>query len=569
MLSADLVISEFMASNDTTINDGFGEDSDWIEIHNQGDQSLDLTGYHLTDDHDNLEKWTFPSVTIQPDEYLVIFASGEDTTDPLGYLHTNFRLSAGGEYVALTGPDLLIISEYGENGAEYPPQITDVSYGLGFGTLLDDTTQVEWLIPTDGSLGLDWTSPSFDAAASGFQTGLAAIGYENSPSSSTSYEPYISTEVPSGTTTVYVRHEFEVGDTSQLGTLDLHVQYDDGFIVYLNGQRVLDQNAPSNPVWNSIATSSHNDGDAIQGVTFSLSAHLGLVHNGTNTIAFHALNRPSSSDYLFVPKLVGDESTLVRNFLARPTPGQSNSETIHSGPVINDVIAAPNSPLAGQPVLVTAEVLPVGQSVNRASVELVYRRMFDDEVAVRMFDNGVGPDSVADDGIYSAVIPGSVMNTGEMVRWYVTAEDVEGTDSRAPRFADPTNSAEYYGLVVQDPTTSTDLPTLFWFVEDTNAAETRAGTRASIMLNGQFYDNVAVDLHGQSTAGPEFLKKSFDFDANSGEKFRYEDDTVRVSDFNLLTNYADQTKLRQPLAYEMNRQAGVPTLNAFPISVHR
>ena len=75
MLTADLVISEFMASNDTTINDGFGEDSDWIEIHNHGDQSLDLSGYHLTDDPDNLEKWTFPSVVIQPDEYLVVFLS--------------------------------------------------------------------------------------------------------------------------------------------------------------------------------------------------------------------------------------------------------------------------------------------------------------------------------------------------------------------------------------------------------------------------------------------------------------------------------------------------------------
>ena len=137
-------------------------------------------------------------------------------------------------------------------------------------------------------------------------------------------------------------------------------------------------------------------------------------------------------------------------------------------------------------------------------------------------DAGLLGDAVAGDGIYSATVP-NVGAAGELLRWYVTAEDTEGNLTRAPRFADPLDSAEYFGTVVTDPSVNSDLPVLYWFVQDQAGTFTDAGARGSLFFNGEFYDNVEANAHGQSTRLPEFAKKSFDFDANSGDKFRIQD----------------------------------------------
>ena len=76
LLAGDPVISELMASNRATLDDGNGRSSDWIEIYNRGDETTDLSGWHLTDDLDNLDRWRFPDMQIAPGEYLIIFASG-------------------------------------------------------------------------------------------------------------------------------------------------------------------------------------------------------------------------------------------------------------------------------------------------------------------------------------------------------------------------------------------------------------------------------------------------------------------------------------------------------------
>jgi predicted extracellular nuclease len=105
------VINEFMASNDGALLDGDGQSSDWIEIYNPTNESIDLTGWHLTDNSGNLDKWTFQphaSSILNPGEYLIVFASGqtvETYIDPGGFAHTDFKLSASGEYLALTDQD--------------------------------------------------------------------------------------------------------------------------------------------------------------------------------------------------------------------------------------------------------------------------------------------------------------------------------------------------------------------------------------------------------------------------------------------------------------------------------
>ena len=69
-----LVISEFLASNDITLSDEDGDSSDYIEIHNASAAAYDLSGWYLTDDSGDPDKWQFPSVTIDTGGYLVVFA---------------------------------------------------------------------------------------------------------------------------------------------------------------------------------------------------------------------------------------------------------------------------------------------------------------------------------------------------------------------------------------------------------------------------------------------------------------------------------------------------------------
>ena len=128
-------ISEFMAANDTTLADEDGNFSDWIEIHNRNTSPFDISGYHLTDDTANLQKWSFPPGTILAgNEYLVVFASGNDTPDSAGNLHTNFSLRTSGEYLALVAPDGVSVLQ--DFSPSYPPQKSDVSYtSEGFLTL--------------------------------------------------------------------------------------------------------------------------------------------------------------------------------------------------------------------------------------------------------------------------------------------------------------------------------------------------------------------------------------------------------------------------------------------------
>ncbi|QEG37086.1 CotH kinase family protein [Bythopirellula goksoeyrii] len=581
MLAAQPILSEFLASNDSSLNDGYGQDNDWIEIYNAGDAAVDLQGYYLTDNADNSTKWEFTAETILGSrEYLVVFASDLDTVDPAGYWHTNFKLSAGGEYLGLADPNGTIISDLGISlsGGEYPPQVTDISYGLAgpvSQSLLAGNYGLTYLVPTSNTLGTSWTMVGFNATSNGFSNGINGVGYELAASND--YDPYLNTHLINSDsdpkpTTVYIRNEFNVNSATDIEELVLSLRYDDGFAVYLNGTYLFGENEPATPLaYDSIAVGSRADSEVIEPVAFSLNNYLDLLQNGTNVLAIHALNNSNSSDMLITAELTAKESSVAEGSIGylTPTPGSSNSQTIDLGPIIDDVEFTPTSGTGNDNIIVTASISQSVHPVNLASPKFYYRIGFGTEVQAAFTDDGQGSDLQAGDGVYTSQIPASSFSEGDMVRWYITASDTHGTETRAPRFNDPLDSAEFFGTVILDPTASTDIPVLYWFLEDEAAAETRAGTRASLFFGGEFYDNIQVDLHGQSTAAPEFLKHSFDFDANSGEKFDIGDDTGRHSDFNLLTNYADQSKLRNTLAYASFAEAGGATHLAQPVSVHR
>ena len=122
--SQNLRINEFMAKNDSAFADAGGEFSDWIELLNTSAEDIYLAGWSLTDDSTNLHKWLLPDNMLAAGEYLLVFASGNDTI--IGNeIHCNFKLSADGEYLGLYSADSAVVSEFRPS---FPPQHSNRSY---------------------------------------------------------------------------------------------------------------------------------------------------------------------------------------------------------------------------------------------------------------------------------------------------------------------------------------------------------------------------------------------------------------------------------------------------------
>jgi len=525
------LISEFAAANSNSLRDGNGNSTDWIEIYNPDLTPVDLVGYTLSDDHSTPSKWIFPSVTLSPNKFLIVFASGENQPDLEGNLHTNFKLKSQGDYLSFSNPTGAVLSEFLSPVVNFPPLATDVSYGLAFispppinedlvligngvegngsfedtepstnpsgsgsptrwaangsgqiatidgwsaiwrggfvgfddgaaasdGTnygfvnhnsdasfdsaehpvtlqigdvlkldfdlttnieggevtvvvelrfenggnerlarysyitsvtglydlqsfeyivgeehagdnavsvrirldndisapvdqprfdnvrltrtrpssidLVDSGTPAHWLVPENDNLGTTWSSPSFDDSS--WTEGNTPLGYESNPGSTNSYESLISATIPNGTTSAYLRQSFVIADKDSINDLELALQYDDGFIAYLNGTLVAQQNAPTSPAFNSSATSDHPDAEALEFTEFSLTDHLDLLLNGENVLAIHALNTSGSSDFIINPILNANFGEIILptlrqpiqiGRLAAPTPGTYNTE---------------------------------------------------------------------------------------------------------------------------------------------------------------------------------------------------------------------------------------------------
>ena len=172
--SAQVTITEFMASNSSTLADENGSFSDWIELENTSAAPVDLFNWALKD---ATNTWSFPSKVLAPRERLVVFASGKNRTNPANNLHTNFSLSAGGEYLGLLRPDLSVASEF---AAAYPAQYPNVSYGFPVQTTLQTLVAagaaVKYLVPADGGIGTTWTGNAFVDTA--WTSGTNGLGYE-------------------------------------------------------------------------------------------------------------------------------------------------------------------------------------------------------------------------------------------------------------------------------------------------------------------------------------------------------------------------------------------------------
>ncbi len=166
------------------------------------------------------------------------------------------------------------------------------------------------LVPT-GPLASDWRSTrGFDDSSWLPSSGLpGGIGFGRG----SGYESHISANLGNRMFNIngscYIRIPFQFsGDKATLDTLIMQIQYDDGFVAYLNGNEVARRNFAGEPAWDSAATASHNNAEAIVFELIDLSDHISKLRQGDNVLAIQGLNvSAKDSDFLLGVELTASE----------------------------------------------------------------------------------------------------------------------------------------------------------------------------------------------------------------------------------------------------------------------
>lgn len=246
----DIRINEVSSSNSKVIVDNDVESSDWFELFNNSSNKINLSNYFISDDINNLTKWQFPNVELKSDSLLLVFASGKDRKERVEYWETIFR--------------------EGDNCKYLVPQSNPSS---------------------------NWNSLSYNDAT--WTTGQTGIGNGDNDDN---------TIIPQ-TVSAFIRCKFTIDDINQISSLFLHMDFDDGFVAYLNGQEIARENLGligSKVYYNTLATAEHEaqlyTGNPIN--SYPLNDKLDLLQNGENVLAIEVHNvSTSSSDLTIIPFL--------------------------------------------------------------------------------------------------------------------------------------------------------------------------------------------------------------------------------------------------------------------------
>ncbi|MDG1891459.1 MAG: CotH kinase family protein [Verrucomicrobiota bacterium] len=259
-----LRLNELLPSNQHGLRDEQGNTSDWLEIFHSGTEQISLSDYSLTDDIHAPNKWEFPDHYLEPGDHLLVWMSGRQGQ--------------------------AMVSQLPDDGASHPTFSSTLIGADARWTYLYHPVADHAAIPEE-RLPEHWTKQ--DLAESGFAIGQGDFGYgDGNPS----------TPLPPGTTVALLRHAFTLDQPLASETLVLHMRYDDGFIAFLNGKKVLAVNAPAgNFSFKSRATQSH---EGLVPELFDLSEHANILRPGTNILAIAGFNiSSSSSDFVIHPSL--------------------------------------------------------------------------------------------------------------------------------------------------------------------------------------------------------------------------------------------------------------------------
>ena len=120
-----IVVNELMSSNSYTIADEDRDYLDWFELFNASQSPIDLNGFGISNDSLVPFKWMMPEIILQPQDYILIFASNKNRTGiASGFLHTNFKLSAEGGSIIINDPQGNTVDQ-----VNFGSITSDISYG--------------------------------------------------------------------------------------------------------------------------------------------------------------------------------------------------------------------------------------------------------------------------------------------------------------------------------------------------------------------------------------------------------------------------------------------------------
>ncbi len=238
-------INEIMVRNTSAVKNDKGNYSSWVELYNLSNQSMDLSGYKLSNDINNLNKWSFQNFNVASKQFKTIWLSG-----------ANQQATQGGMLVSA--------------GAV-------------------------WKYKDDGSdQGTAWTGLSFDDAA--WAQGPAELGYGDGDEA---------TAINAGTSGArfpcnYFRYKFSVTDKSSIGRLKISLIRDDGAVVYINGQEVVRDNMPEGVIDYLTWAASPEVAGAAESTWFDHIVDGSILNEGENIISVSVhQQRAASSDISF------------------------------------------------------------------------------------------------------------------------------------------------------------------------------------------------------------------------------------------------------------------------------
>ena len=247
-LSAQTIRINEVSSSNSIYFDEDGDTPDWIEIHNFGSQTISLNNWTLSDDILDLDKWTFPNISLLPEQYLLLWASSKDR--PI------------------------------------------ISY---FTTLINQGEMFQYLIPSSEP-DSNWKNLDFDDSS--WLQGGSGFGYDDGDDE---------TIIPDGTLSVYLRKTFNISNLQNLNSLILDIDYDDAFVAYINGVEVARENINgSPPAYNSGTIQDHealmyNGGSPER---FVITNPNSILVEGENILSIQGHNiSNTSSDFTLIPFL--------------------------------------------------------------------------------------------------------------------------------------------------------------------------------------------------------------------------------------------------------------------------
>ena len=152
----EVKINEISTNNKNALIDVYGEKSNWIEIYNSGKNTVDISGYGLSNEFYIPFKWAFPkNTTINSDEYLIVYVSNKKTKD--GEFHTNFELNKEGDILYFTDSKAELIEKI-----EIPYLQDDETFGR------DENDEFKTMLPSPETKNVKDIKPPKFSKKSGF-----------------------------------------------------------------------------------------------------------------------------------------------------------------------------------------------------------------------------------------------------------------------------------------------------------------------------------------------------------------------------------------------------------------